>query len=40
MIIVLKVREKTISGKLSSGLVKTLLTEQQALELLLSSLKL
>jgi len=40
MIIFLKVSEKTISGKLSSGLVKTLLTEQQALELLLFSLEL
>jgi hypothetical protein len=40
MIIFLKVSDKTISGKLSSGLVKTLLTEQQALELLPSSLKL
>jgi hypothetical protein len=40
MIIFLKVSEKTISGKLSSGLVKTLLTEQQALELLPFSLKL
>jgi hypothetical protein len=40
MIIFLKVSEKTISGKLSSGSVKTLLTEQQALELLLLSLKL
>jgi hypothetical protein len=40
MIIFLKVSDKTISGKLSSGLVKTLLTEQQALELLWFSLKL
>jgi hypothetical protein len=37
MIIFLKVSEETISGKLSSVLVKTLLTEQQALELLLSN---
>jgi len=39
MIIFLKVSEKTISGKLSLG-PETLLTEQQALELLLSSLEL
>jgi hypothetical protein len=37
MIIFLKVSEKTISGKLSSRLVKTLLTEQRALELPLYS---
>jgi hypothetical protein len=40
MIIFLKVSEKTISGKLSSGLIKTLLTEHQALELLTFSLEL
>jgi hypothetical protein len=39
MIIFLKVSEKTISGKLSSGL-ETQLTEQQALEFLLFSLEL
>jgi hypothetical protein len=38
MIIFLKVSEKTISGKLSSGL-ETRLTEQQALEFLLFSLE-
>jgi hypothetical protein len=40
MIIFLKVSEKTISGKLSSRLIKTLLTEQRALELSLNSLRL
>jgi hypothetical protein len=40
MIIFLKVSEKTISGKLSSKLVKTLLTDQRALELSLNSLRL
>jgi hypothetical protein len=38
MIIFLKVSEKTISGKLPSRLVKTLLTEQQVLERLPHSL--